>query len=102
MSTRRRKVSDDEVFAAAQRAMTRRGPLELTLADIAAEAGASLVGSSSLKAALDLDWDDPTAREQALVLVLGALEAVERWLETTPVGSDAPGIRESLMVAQQV
>lgn len=72
------------------------------LADSAAEAGASLVGSSSLKAALDLDWDDPTAREQALVLVLGALEAVERWLETTPVGSDAPGIRESLMVAQQV
>jgi AcrR family transcriptional regulator len=39
MSTRRRKVSDDEVYAAVQRAMTRRGPHELTLADIAAEAG---------------------------------------------------------------
>jgi AcrR family transcriptional regulator len=38
MSTRR-KVSDDEVFDAAQRAMTKRGPHELTLADIAAEAG---------------------------------------------------------------
>ena len=44
------------------------------LADIAAEAGASVVGSTSLKAALDLDWDDPATREQALVLVLGALE----------------------------
>src|SRR5690242_9543055 len=33
------KVSDDDVFAAAQRAMRRRGPRELTLADIAAEAG---------------------------------------------------------------
>jgi AcrR family transcriptional regulator len=39
MSPRRQKVTDDEVLAAAQRAMTRRGPHELTLADIAAEAG---------------------------------------------------------------
>ena len=39
MSRRRRKVSDDEVFEAAQRAMTQRGPHELTLAHIAAEAG---------------------------------------------------------------
>lgn len=35
----RRKVSDQELYAAVQRAMTRRGPHELTLADIAAEAG---------------------------------------------------------------
>jgi AcrR family transcriptional regulator len=39
MTARRLKVTDDEVFAAAQRAMSRRGPHELTLADIAAEAG---------------------------------------------------------------
>jgi AcrR family transcriptional regulator len=32
-------VTDDEVFAAAHRAMSRLGPGELTLADIAAEAG---------------------------------------------------------------
>ena len=38
MSIRRRKVSDDEIFDAAQRAMTRHGPHELTLADIATEA----------------------------------------------------------------
>jgi AcrR family transcriptional regulator len=41
MSPRRQKVSDDEVFAAAQRAMTRQGPHELTLAEIAGEAGVS-------------------------------------------------------------
>jgi AcrR family transcriptional regulator len=41
VSPGRQKVSDDQVFAAAQRAMTRRGPHELTLADIAAEAGVS-------------------------------------------------------------
>lgn len=39
MAGRPQKVSDDDVFAAAQRAMSRRGPHELTLADIAAEAG---------------------------------------------------------------
>ena len=39
MSPRPRKVSDDEIFAATYRAMTRLGPGELTLAEIAAEAG---------------------------------------------------------------
>jgi AcrR family transcriptional regulator len=39
MRGRRQKVTDEEVFAAAQRVMSRRGPHELTLADIAHEAG---------------------------------------------------------------
>lgn len=39
MSPRPRKVSDDDVFGAAYRAMERLGPSELTLAEIAAEAG---------------------------------------------------------------
>jgi AcrR family transcriptional regulator len=41
MSPNRPRVADDEIFAAAHRAMTRRGPHELTLADIAREAGVS-------------------------------------------------------------
>jgi len=39
MRTRRRKASDDEIFAAVHRAMTQYGPHELTLAHIAAGAG---------------------------------------------------------------
>jgi AcrR family transcriptional regulator len=39
MSPRPRKVTDDEVFGAAARAMAHAGPTELTLAHIAAEAG---------------------------------------------------------------
>jgi AcrR family transcriptional regulator len=39
VSPRPRKVSDEEVYAAAYRAMQRLGPGELTLAEIAAEAG---------------------------------------------------------------
>jgi AcrR family transcriptional regulator len=39
MSPRPRKASDDEIFHAAYQVMQRLGPAELTLADIAAEAG---------------------------------------------------------------
>ena len=39
MSPRPRKASDEEVFAAAARVMSRVGPAQLRLADIAAEAG---------------------------------------------------------------
>jgi transposase len=66
------------------------------LAEVAEEAGAPLVAqamttSRSLKAALDLDWDDPEERAQALVRVLDTLDAVEEYLdgaigETTPAG----------------
>lgn len=41
MSPGRQRTSDDQVFTAVQRAMSRRGPHELTLADIATEAGVS-------------------------------------------------------------
>jgi AcrR family transcriptional regulator len=39
MPGRRQKVTDEAVFAAAQRVMSRRGPHQLTLGEIAAEAG---------------------------------------------------------------
>ncbi len=45
------------------------------------DAGLALVGQSSLKAALDLDWGAPTARESALRLVLEEGERWKRWLE---------------------
>jgi Transposase DDE domain/Transposase domain (DUF772) len=73
------------------------------LAAIAKAADAELVAESSLKAALDLDWDDPASREQALRQVIDTLERVEQWLAANPglitEGSVAP---ESLAAAQQV
>jgi len=44
------------------------------------EVGLVLVGHSSLKAALDLDWGQPKAREQALRLVLTEVERWKTWL----------------------
>jgi hypothetical protein len=73
------------------------------LADVASEAGAGLVGRASLKAALDLDWDDPAAREQALLIVLEMLEAVEQWLAGQPSTVRAePEVQRTLAAAQQI
>src|SRR5262249_49081896 len=61
-----------------------------------------LVAGSSLKAALDLEWDDPPSREQALRQVIGTLERVEQgWAanpELIPEGSVVP---DCLTAAQQ-
>src|SRR5438270_10574031 len=46
------------------------------LAEVASDAGATLLSGSSLKAALDLDWDNPSERAEALSMVLGVLNAV--------------------------
>jgi Transposase DDE domain/Transposase domain (DUF772) len=69
------------------------------LAAVATEAGADLVGGASLKAALDLDWDDPAAMAVALGQVLAALTAVEAWLERQPAAGAAG---EAVAVARQV
>src|SRR4029434_1458631 len=70
---------------------------------VAEEAGASLIAGASLKAALDLDWDDPSAQQHALTLILDALSAVDRWLETHPAPpAVAPQVAASLAVAEQV
>jgi transposase len=49
-------------------------------AAVAAQAGVAQLAASSLKAALDLDWDDPAAARSALAQVLGLLERVESFL----------------------
>ena len=72
------------------------------LTEIATEADASLLGGSSLKAALDRDWDEPGERAEALGVVLAVLTSVERWLETKPEGSEEPAVQYSLAAAHQV
>jgi transposase len=67
------------------------------LADVATEAGAPILVGSSLKAALDLDWDDPAERARALVAVLDALGTVEHYLDEPEAAS-----QDALGVARQV
>jgi len=47
---------------------------------LAQQAGTPELAASSLKAALDADWDDLAARDQALARVLGLLDRVEAFL----------------------
>lgn len=55
------------------------------LAEVAADAGASVVGDTrSLKAALECDWDEPDERALALMRVIEALDAVEEYLDHHP------------------
>jgi hypothetical protein len=54
------------------------------LVEIAKEAGAEVVCETSLKAALDRDWDQVGQREEALSVVLKVLQAVETWVQTLP------------------
>ena len=78
------------------------------LAHLAHAAGADLLAGPSLKAALDLDWDQPTARDQALRRGAGdpadrrrlGRTPTRRWSLATP--RVAEQVADSLAVAQQV
>ena len=74
------------------------------LADVAAAAGgqAPVVAGTSLKAALDLDWDDPAARTVALGVVLTALADIEAHVAAQPEMPARATAQASVAVAQQV
>lgn len=66
--------------------------------------GADLISGTSLKAALDLDWDDPEARTQALTQILETLEQVEQWTQTTSQNSETDylDVKKNLETATQI
>lgn len=71
------------------------------LVEVAQEAGAEVVCETSLKAALDRDWDQLGQREEALSVVLKVLQAVETWVLTLPQ-EEAYLAQPPLEIAQQV
>ena len=66
---------------------------------MAAQAGVPELAASSLKAALDRDWDDPAARDEALAEVLGLLDRVEAFV-AGQAGDEAAAA--AVAVARQV
>ena len=67
------------------------------------EAGLVLVGHSSLKAALDLDWGQPKAREQALGLVLAEVAHWKKWLEQHQrLVEDMPSLQDVMDTVAQI
>jgi hypothetical protein len=71
------------------------------VAAVAQEAGVGLLDASSLKAALDVDWDDPASRTWALGVVLEALSAVEALVASQPPEAAAQAA-PAVAAAQQV
>jgi transposase len=70
------------------------------IAGLAEQAGAPMLAASSLKAALDRDWDDPAARDAALAEVPGCLDAVEAFAAGELASAEAA--RDCLKAARQV
>src|SRR6266480_3356734 len=71
------------------------------LVEVAKEAGAEVVCATSLKAALDRDWDRIGQREEALSVVLKVLQVVERWVQTLQQ-EEAQLAQPALAIAKQV
>ena len=66
-------------------------------------AGLGLVGHSSLQAALDRDWGQPKAREQALRLVLEEVKRWNTWLEQPqPLSADTPPLQDVMDTIAQI
>jgi len=99
MSPRRRKAEDAEVFAALVRVMHRRGPAELTLREIAAEAGVTagalvqrfgskramlLAHARSAAATGDVGLTTPPLRSKSPLTVLRSVAAMYAQLAGTP------------------
>lgn len=73
------------------------------LTAVAEEAGAALLSSGSLKAALDLNWGEPVECAQALTLILTTLEVVEGYAEQQALTDQAAEqVVKNQAVAKQV
>ncbi len=72
------------------------------LTEIADQMEADLVAGSSLKAALDLNWDNPDEKNLALARVLGVLQQVEECLDKQADAQSHPVVSSSLETARQI
>jgi hypothetical protein len=72
-------------------------------AAIVTELGLTLVDGSSLKATLDIDWDDPAAQTSALARLLGEVDRLEQWVAAQPSHVQAvPALQAALTALRAV
>lgn len=78
--------------------VTGTAPLQLV-----EETGVTVVGVSSVKAALELDWDKPEERHKGLQVLVTQAEALRRWVDEHAAESKTePKVEEALDVLAQV
>src|SRR6266542_4591997 len=76
--------------------------LKVPRADVLTGAGVTLLGASSLKAALDIDWSDPGAQAHALARLLAEVDRVEAWVATHVPLAEAPTVQAALGALRRV
>jgi len=70
---------------------------------VLAEAGLTLLGRGSLKAALDLDWTDSTASAAGLAQLLDEIARVDAWVAAPPAPVQAtPALQQALTALRAV
>jgi IS5 family transposase len=76
--------------------------LQIPREQVLREAGVTLLGAGSLKAALDIEWSDPTAQAEALARLLTEVDRLEQWVETHVPVADAPPVQAALAALRRV
>jgi hypothetical protein len=76
--------------------------LQIPREQVVREAGVTLLGAASLKAALDIDWGDPAAQADALARLLTEVDRLEQWVETHVPVADAPPVQAALAALRRV
>lgn len=66
-------------------------------------AGLRVLGANSVKAALDIDWDDEEAQLEALRDLLGQVDALERWVARRATKeATVPPLKDSLVLLRRL
>jgi hypothetical protein len=89
----------------AAREVVRTASLRLGIAieDVAGQAGIPVLNASSIKAGLDVNWDEPHARNEALTTLVGQVESLARWLAHELADSlETPPLKEQLATMQRL
>lgn len=77
--------------------------LKLTPEEIESEVKLTVLGGSSLKATLDIDWDDPDQRADALRKLASEAESLSQWVrEKAGERAEKPPLKDALSDLSQV
>lgn len=76
--------------------------LRMPRAQVVAAAGLTLLDAPSLKAALDIDWQDPAAQADALARLLAEVDRLEAWVAAQQALTGAPAVQGALTTLRQV
>jgi hypothetical protein len=76
--------------------------LQMSRDQVLRDAGVTLLGTASLKAALDIDWADPAAQTEALARLLAEVDRLEQWVATHVPVADAPPVQAALGALRRV